>query len=144
MLEQYCDHSKQCCNAVLRLKSSLRFVSCNHLGNGNYQKAISLLSKATILHVYHPFLVHFSAVTARLRPEKCLISHFLECVNKRQHFFLSFSNWKLENGSHEINSREIRLHLTFQPNWNKRGKVWKNAISSVKEMLHRTIRNEGF
>ena len=29
MLEQCCAYSKQCCNAVLRLKSSLRTVSCN-------------------------------------------------------------------------------------------------------------------
>ena len=29
MLEQYCNYPKQCCNTVLRLKSSLRIVSCN-------------------------------------------------------------------------------------------------------------------
>ena len=29
MLEQCCNLSKQCCNTVLRLKSSLRIVSCN-------------------------------------------------------------------------------------------------------------------
>ena len=29
MLEQCCNHSKQCCDAVLRQKSSLRIVLCN-------------------------------------------------------------------------------------------------------------------
>ena len=30
---------------------------------------------------------------------------------------------KLECGSQEINSRDIRLHLTFSENWNKRDNV---------------------
>ena len=41
-------------------------------------------------------------------------------------FFLSRS--KLECGPQEINSREIRLHLTFSGKWNKRGKVWITRI----------------
>ena len=69
----------------------------------------------------HTFLVHFSAVTARLRREKCLISRFMEDVNKRRRIFLSLS--KIECGPQEINSREICPHFTFQANWNKRGKV---------------------
>ena len=42
----------------------------------------------------------------------------MEDVNKRRRisFFLS----KLECGPQEINSREIRLHLPFSANWNKR------------------------
>ena len=47
----------------------------------------------------------------------------MEDVNKRRRIFLSLS--KLKCGPHEINSREIRLHFTFQVNWNKRGKVEK-------------------
>ena len=47
----------------------------------------------------------------------------MEDVNKRRRIFLSLS--KLKCGPHEINSREIRLHFTFQANWNKRGKVEK-------------------
>ena len=37
------------------------------------------------------FFVHFFAVTARLRREKCLISRFMEDVNKRRLNFLSLS-----------------------------------------------------
>ena len=36
----------------------------------------------------------------------------MEDVNKRRRIFLSLS--KLKCGPHEINSREIRLHFTFQ------------------------------
>ena len=50
----------------------------------------------------------------------------MEDVNKRQKKFLFLS--KLECGPQEINSREIRLHLTFSGNRNKRDKVWKTRI----------------
>ena len=43
---------------------------------------------------------------------KCLISRFMEDVNKRRQIFLSLS--KLECGPQEINSKEIRLHWRFQ------------------------------
>ena len=42
---------------------------------------------------------------------KYLIPRFMEDVNKRRRIFLSLS--KLECGPQEINSREIRLHLSF-------------------------------
>ena len=42
----------------------------------------------------------------------------MEDVNKRRR--ISFSLSKLECGPQEINSREIRLHLPFSANWNKR------------------------
>ena len=45
----------------------------------------------------------------------------MEDVNKRQQIFLSLS--KLECDPQEINSREIRLYLTFSGNWNERDKV---------------------
>ena len=48
-------------------------------------------------------------------------------VNKRRR--ISFSLSKLECGPQEINSREIRLHLPFSANWNKRDKDWKNGNS---------------
>ena len=35
----------------------------------------------------------------------------------------NFSLSKLKGGPQEINSKEIRPLLTFQANWNKRGKV---------------------
>ena len=49
--------------------------------------------------------------------------NFMEDVNKRGQFFLFIS--KIGCSLQEINSREIRLHLTFSANWNKRDKVWK-------------------
>ena len=57
----------------------------------------------------------------------------MEDVNKRRWIFLSRS--KLERGPQEIHSREIRLHLTFSANWNKRDKVW------IKRIL---FKNDGF
>ena len=47
--------------------------------------------------------------------------------NRRQ--ILTFILSKLECGPQEIISREIRLHLTFLANWNKRDKVWKTTKS---------------
>ena len=35
---------------------------------------------------------------------------------------ISFSLYKLKCGPQEINSREIRVHLPFSANWNKRDK----------------------
>ena len=59
------------------------------------------------------FFVHFFTAVAR----KYLIASYVEeYVNKRRR--ISFSLTKLE-----INSREIRLHLPFSANWNKRDKV---------------------
>ena len=49
----------------------------------------------------------------------------MEDVNKRRR--ISFSPSKLEYGPQEINSKEIRLHLPFSANWNKRDKDWKNG-----------------
>ena len=71
------------------------------------------------------FFVHFFAVKW-----KCLISRFVEDANKRRRIFLSLS--KLECGRQEIKSREIRLHLTFSADWNKRDNVWKSANTFSK------------
>ena len=49
----------------------------------------------------------------------------MEDVNKRRR--ISFSLSQLECGPQEINSREIRLHLPFLANWNKRDKDWKKT-----------------
>ena len=40
-----------------------------------------------------------------------------------------FFSLKFECGPQEINSREIRLHLPFSANWNKRDKDGKNRNS---------------
>ena len=66
--------------------------------------------------MHQAFFVHFSAVTARLRRENMPNSRFIEDVNKRRQIFLFLS--KLECGPQEINSRELRLHLTFSVTWN--------------------------
>ena len=75
---------------------------------------------------------------------KYLISRFMEdAVNEWRQSFLSLS--KLEGGPQGINFREIRWHLTFSADWNKRDKVRKNAnwffkvtfsLSSPSSMLN--------
>ena len=57
----------------------------------------------------------------------------MEDVNKRQQ--ISFSLSKLECGPQEINSREIRLHLPFSANWNKRDTDWKTGIRFKTEVF---------
>ena len=54
----------------------------------------------------------------------------MEYVNKRRQIFLSLS--KLGCGLQEINSREIRLHLTFSANWNKLDRVSKKSEFILK------------
>ena len=93
-------------------------------GNDDVIKTIGLLRKTTRAS---RFFVHFFTVLARLQREKCLIASFMEVVNKPRR--ISFSLSKLEWGPQEINSREIRLHMPFSANWNKRDKDWKNVNS---------------
>ena len=45
----------------------------------------------------------------------------MEEVNKQTQIFLFLS--KLKCGPLKVNSREIRLHLTFMVTWNKQEKV---------------------
>ena len=71
---------------------------------------MGLLSKTTTLHVNHAFL-YISLLSLHDYDVKYLISRFTEDVNKRRRIFLSLS--KLECGPQEINSGEIRLHLSF-------------------------------
>ena len=80
----------------------------------NVKKAIGLISKTTTLHVQHTFW-YISLPSPRTTTAwKSLISRFMEDVNKRQ--WICHSLPKLEGGPQEINSREIRLHLTFLGN----------------------------
>ena len=51
----------------------------------------------------------------------------MENVYERRRIFLSLS--KLESGRQEINSSEIRPHLTFSVNWNKREFILKVTFS---------------
>ena len=54
----------------------------------------------------------------------------MEYVNKRRQICLSLS--KLECGLQVINSREIRLHLTFSVNWIKLDRVCKKSEFILK------------
>ena len=72
---------------------------------------------ASFMVISYPDLTLFSLGRGRSGYE---IS-FMEDVNKRRQ--ISFSLSKLECGSQEINSREIRLHLPFSLSWNKRDKL---------------------
>ena len=94
-------------------------------GNENVKKATGLLRKTTTLHVHHAFL-YISLPSLPTTTWKCLIASFVEDVNKRRRIYLSLS--KLECGPQEIDSREIRQHLPFSANWNKRDKDWKTGI----------------
>ena len=86
---------------------------------------MGLLSKTTTLHVNHAFL-YISLLSLHDYDVKYLISRFTEDVNKRRRIFVSLS--KLEYGPQEINSGEIRLHLSFSADWNKRDNVWKTRM----------------
>ena len=110
-------------------------------GNENAKKAMGLLSKTTILRVHR--ICGFCTLLCRhctTTTWKCLISRFMEDVTKRRRMFLSFS--KLECGPQEINSRKIRLHLTFSADGNKRDNVWKkaNALSQLRFRYRRRRR----
>ena len=94
--------------------------------NENGKKKKGLINITTTLHVHHTFCT-FPCRHCTTTTWKCLLSRFMENVNKRRRIFLSLS--KLESGPQEINSKEIRPHFTFSVNWNKRDKVWKNANS---------------
>ena len=84
--------------------------------NENVKKVIGLHSKQkTTLHVHHSFCT-FLCRHCTTTTWKCVIFRFMEVVNKRRWIFLSLS--KLECGPQKINSREIRLHLTFSATWN--------------------------
>ena len=88
-------------------------------GNEDVKKAIGLLSKTTSLHVHHAFL-YVSLPSLHDCNVKMPNCKFMKDANKRRR--ISFSLSKLECGPQEINSREIRLHLLFSANWNKRDK----------------------
>ena len=62
------------------------------LGNGllESEKTISLMSKTATLYVHHAFL-HILCRHCTTTTWRCLISRFMEDVDKRQWFFLSWS-----------------------------------------------------
>ena len=99
----------------------------NDDGNGNedVKKAIGLLRKTTTLHVHHAFL-YISLPSLHDYDVKMPNCKFYG--GRKQATTNLFSVSKLECGPQEINSMEIRLHLPFSENWNKRNKDWKMGI----------------
>ena len=63
---------------------------------------------------------------------KCLISRFMEDVNKRRAKFLCLS--ELEYGSWEFGSKRVRLHLKkiSHLSWSNHDRDWKKPNSLVK------------
>ena len=59
----------------------------NDNGNEKVKKTIGLWSKTTILHMYHAFLPSLHDYDV-----KCLITRFMEDVNKGCYFFFLFLN----------------------------------------------------
>ena len=83
-------------------------------GNENVKKATGILSKTTtrVSYFFCTFLCRHCTTTTW----KCLISRFVEGLHKGRRTFHRLS--KLECSPQDINSREIRLHLTFSANCN--------------------------
>ena len=70
--------------------------------------------------MHHAFL-YISLLTLHNYDVKMPNASFMGDVNKRRR--ISFFISKLEGGPPEISSREMRQHLPFSANWNKRDKV---------------------
>ena len=114
---------------LLREQSVGSFSNDDGEGNEYVKKAIVYQAKQQPCACSTLFL-YISLSSLQTTSWKCLISRFMEDVNKLRQFFLSLS--KLECGRQEIKSREIRPHLTFQANWNIPGKVRKKENSFLK------------
>ena len=92
----------------------------------NVKNPKGLFSKTTTLDVHHAFL-YISLPSPHDYDVKMSNFTFL---NKRRRIFLSLS--KLECGLQEINSKKIRLNLTFSANGNKLDRVSKKENSFFK------------
>ena len=64
------------------LKGTLR--KYNGVGNGNFKKAIRLVSKRITLHVHHAFFVDFFAAPVRLRGEMTKFKFFSRTETARR------------------------------------------------------------
>ena len=73
------------------------------------KKKIDLISKTTTLHVHNTFL-YILARFCTTTTWKCLISRFMEDVNKQRRNFISLS--ELEYGPLKFSLRRVRLQLT--------------------------------
>ena len=112
-LECICRDLKVLCKVF----SIVSFSNDDGDGKEDVKKATGLLRKTTTLHVHHAFL--FISLPS-LHDYDLKMPKGKSYGNKRRR--ISFSLSKLECGPQEINLREIRLHLPFSANWNKRSK----------------------
>ena len=87
-------------------------------------------ARASLFFVY--FFRHCTT-----RTWKCLISRFIDEVNKQPRDFLSLS--KLQCGPQEINSIEPRLRLSFSANWYKRNKLLKKTWIHYESDIFATV-----
>ena len=105
-------------------------------GNEHVKKETCLLRKTTNLHVHHAFMYIFSLSLHDYDVKMSNFTFLGERIETSDDEF--FSLYKLEWGLHEINSRGIRLHLTFSAHWNKRDKACKKkrfSLSSPSSLL---------
>ena len=78
-------------------------------GNENVKKQYVLYAKQLLCTCF-TFISTFLWRSCTITTWKCLISRFMDYVNKQRQNFISLS--ELGNGPLEFNSRRIRLHLT--------------------------------
>ena len=90
-----------------RILGTLRFNDADD--NENVKKTIGLISKTTTLHVHRPFL-YISFPFCKTTTWKCLISRFMEDVNKQRRNFISLS--ELEYGPLKFSFGRFRLQFT--------------------------------
>ena len=98
-------------------------------GNENVKKTIGLISKTTTLHVHYTFCTFLSRFCTTTT-WKCLISRFMENLNKQPRNFISVC--ELKYGPLKFSFRRIRLQLKKEMGRNNRYKDWKNANSLFK------------
>ena len=101
-------------------------------GNEKVKETIGLIRKTTTSHArashfFCTFLYRFYTTTTW----KCLISRFIEDVNKQRRNFISLS--ELGYGHLKFSFRRVRPHLTKYVGRNNRYKDWKNANSLFKQ-----------
>ena len=91
------------------------------------------ISKTTTLHMHRHFFP-FLCCHCMTTMWKCLISHFVGGMNRRQQ--LSFSFPVLWHSPLEFNSRKICQHLNNWTRWNKCDKVWDRVNSLFNWCFH--------
>ena len=91
----------------------------------NGKKAIGLDWQKQQFCTYITLFCSFPCRRCTTMTWNCLISRFVEDVNRRQQPSVAFP--ELWYSPLESNSRQIRQHLTNLTRWNKRDEVWTRA-----------------